>query len=156
MYFRTFICLLVKECFLPANIYLFKVNNKNTRIRCEICSKLIMKALEWHLFLVFLFLNWRKSFEFLEEFSKKYTTRSFIKWGVFFYLNGCLIRNFWAHKIYRKYYKVHFAKENDSIRHARRVTISRKMNLISYLSLHFNGTFCLCLFPRKISVSFRP
>ena len=26
----------------PANIYLFKVNNKNTRKRCEICSKLII------------------------------------------------------------------------------------------------------------------
>ena len=24
----------------PANIYLFKVNNRNTRKRCEICSKL--------------------------------------------------------------------------------------------------------------------
>ena len=24
----------------PADIYLFKVNNKNTRKRCEICSKL--------------------------------------------------------------------------------------------------------------------
>ena len=25
---------------LPANIYLFKVDNRNTRKRCEICSKL--------------------------------------------------------------------------------------------------------------------
>ena len=29
-----------------ANIYLFKVNNKNTRKRCEICSKLIIKTAE--------------------------------------------------------------------------------------------------------------
>ena len=28
----------------PANIYLFKVNNKNTRERCEICSKLTIKT----------------------------------------------------------------------------------------------------------------
>ena len=28
----------------PANIYLFKVNNIDTRIRCEICSKLTMKT----------------------------------------------------------------------------------------------------------------
>ena len=28
----------------PANIYLFKVNNKNTRKRCEICSKLTIKT----------------------------------------------------------------------------------------------------------------
>ena len=31
---------------LPANICLFKVNNKNTRKRCEICSKLIIKTEE--------------------------------------------------------------------------------------------------------------
>ena len=28
---------------LPAGIYLFKVNNRNTRKRCEICSKLTVK-----------------------------------------------------------------------------------------------------------------
>ena len=27
-----------------ADIYLLKVNNKNTRTRCEICSKLIIKT----------------------------------------------------------------------------------------------------------------
>ena len=27
----------------PANIYFFKVNNKNTRKRCEICSNLTIK-----------------------------------------------------------------------------------------------------------------
>ena len=30
----------------PAGIYLFKVNNKNARTRCEICSKLTMKIPE--------------------------------------------------------------------------------------------------------------
>ena len=30
----------------PANIYLFKVNNKNTRKRCEICSQLTIKTPE--------------------------------------------------------------------------------------------------------------
>ena len=30
----------------PANIYLFKVNNRNTRKRCEMCSKLKTKTLE--------------------------------------------------------------------------------------------------------------
>ena len=29
---------------LPAGIYLLKVNNKNTRTRCEICSKLTIKT----------------------------------------------------------------------------------------------------------------
>ena len=30
----------------PANIYLFKVNNIDTRIRCETCSKLTMNTSE--------------------------------------------------------------------------------------------------------------
>ena len=30
----------------PANKYMFKVNNRNTRKRCEICSKLSTKTLE--------------------------------------------------------------------------------------------------------------
>ena len=29
--------------YIPANIYLFKVNIRNTRNRCEICSKLTKK-----------------------------------------------------------------------------------------------------------------
>ena len=28
----------------PDNIYLFKVNNRNTRKRCEICSRLTLKT----------------------------------------------------------------------------------------------------------------
>ena len=28
----------------PANIYLFKANNRNARKRCEICSKLTIKT----------------------------------------------------------------------------------------------------------------
>ena len=28
----------------PANIYMFKVNNRNTRTRCEICLKLTVKT----------------------------------------------------------------------------------------------------------------
>ena len=32
---------------LPAGIYLRKVNNKSTRARCEICSKLTIKTPEW-------------------------------------------------------------------------------------------------------------
>ena len=30
----------------PAGIYLLKVNNRNTRTRCEICSKLTIETLE--------------------------------------------------------------------------------------------------------------
>ena len=32
----------------PVGIYMFKVNNRNTRTRCEICSKLTIKTLERH------------------------------------------------------------------------------------------------------------
>ena len=31
---------------IPANIYLFKVNNRNTRKSCEICLKLTIKTPE--------------------------------------------------------------------------------------------------------------
>ena len=30
------------------SIYLFQVNNRNTRTRCKICSKLTIKPPEWH------------------------------------------------------------------------------------------------------------
>ena len=61
----------------PANIYMFQVNNRSTRKKCEICSKLTIKAPErrqWrrssvfivnfghisHLFLVSLLLTWNR------------------------------------------------------------------------------------------------
>ena len=58
----------------PANVYLSKVNNKNTRKRCEICSKLTIKTSDLrrsgafvvnfkyisHFFLVFLLLTLNK------------------------------------------------------------------------------------------------
>ena len=41
----------VKKCEMscktfPAGNYMFKVNNRNTRTRCEICSKLTIKTPE--------------------------------------------------------------------------------------------------------------
>ena len=67
----------ISLCIFPANIYLLKGNNRNTRKRCEICSKLTIKTQErrhWrrsgifivnfehilHLFLVFLLLTLNK------------------------------------------------------------------------------------------------
>ena len=44
----------------PANIYLFKANNRNTRKGCEICSKLTIKTREWR--------HWRLSGVFLVNF----------------------------------------------------------------------------------------
>ena len=41
----------------PKNIYLFKVNNRNTRKRCKICSKLMLKTPKrrhWHCSSVFI------------------------------------------------------------------------------------------------------
>ena len=34
--------------YYPANKYMLKVKNRNTRKRCEICSKLIKKTPKWH------------------------------------------------------------------------------------------------------------
>ena len=36
--------LATENTFVPAGIYLLKVNNRNTRRRCKICSKLTRKA----------------------------------------------------------------------------------------------------------------
>ena len=53
---------LSSKCF-PAIIYLFKINNRNTRKRCEICSKLTtMKTLEWR--------HWRHSGVFIVNFEQ--------------------------------------------------------------------------------------
>ena len=45
---------------IPAGNYMFKVSNRDTRTRCEICSKLTIKAphqRQWLIALVFLLLN---------------------------------------------------------------------------------------------------
>ena len=55
--------------FYPDNIYLFKVNNRNTRKRCEICSELTIKTPErrqWRRFAVFIFNFEHNSQLFLE------------------------------------------------------------------------------------------
>ena len=44
----------------PAGIYLFKVNNRNTRTRCEICSKLTINTPERR--------QWRRSGVFIVNF----------------------------------------------------------------------------------------
>ena len=44
----------------PAGIYLLKVNNRNTRTRCKICSKLTIQTPKWHhwhLYFVFIVKN---------------------------------------------------------------------------------------------------
>ena len=39
---------------VPVGIYIFKVNNRNTRTRCQICSKLTIKTPERRRFGVFI------------------------------------------------------------------------------------------------------
>ena len=47
-----------KLTYHPAGIYLLKVNNRNTRKRCEICSKLTIKTPErWRSSGVFIVVN---------------------------------------------------------------------------------------------------
>ena len=48
-----------------AGIYLIKVNNRNTRIRCEICSSLTIKIPEWR--------HWRRSLLTLNIFTPCYS-----------------------------------------------------------------------------------
>ena len=54
--------------FLPSQrIYLFKVNNQNTRSMCEVCSKLRINTLEWHCFGVFIVWTGSKKIPFLAK-----------------------------------------------------------------------------------------
>ena len=50
---------LIRRSF-PAGIYLLKVNNRNTKTRCEICSKLTIKTPERS--------HWRRSSVFIANF----------------------------------------------------------------------------------------
>ena len=50
-------CLIILQDFFLAGIYLLKVNNKNTRARCEICSTLATKTPERR--------QWRRSGVFI-------------------------------------------------------------------------------------------
>ena len=63
----SFSCLLMKvresEVYakhIPAGIYLLKVNNRNTRTKCEICSKLTIKTSERR--------HWRRPGVFIVNF----------------------------------------------------------------------------------------
>ena len=65
--FLLFSCLLFiffhkKDIVYPAGIYLLKVNNRNTRTRCEICSKLTINTPERR--------QWRRSGVFIVNFEQ--------------------------------------------------------------------------------------
>ena len=49
IYYKCFhigVSLYILSVTIPDGIYLFKVNNRNTRTRCEICSKLTINTPE--------------------------------------------------------------------------------------------------------------
>ena len=62
---------------LAANIYLFKVNNRNPRKSCEMCSNLTVKTpkrcLCWSLFLKRGFNTWHRCGVFIVSFEHIYT-----------------------------------------------------------------------------------
>ena len=58
--FSSWLSLGLPTSISPAGIYLIKVNNRNTRARCEVCSKLIIKTPERR--------QWRHSGVFIVNF----------------------------------------------------------------------------------------
>ena len=56
MHFRVYYKNLISGA-IPVGLYLVKVNNRNTRTRCKICSKLTMKTTERR--------HWRRSGVFI-------------------------------------------------------------------------------------------
>ena len=50
----------LQQCNISVGNYMFKINNRNTRTRCEICSKLTIKTLERR--------QWRRSGVFIVNF----------------------------------------------------------------------------------------
>ena len=82
----------------PAGIYLLKVNKRNTRIRCEICSKLTIKTIkipercQWrrsgifiinfehisHVVLVFLLLTLNMQLQAGEVVARRYSVKKII------------------------------------------------------------------------------
>ena len=61
---------------LPAKIYLFKVKNRNTRKRCEICPKLTIKQQNESIIILV-------SYMFSTHFSNKITIPSNVNTGIF-------------------------------------------------------------------------
>ena len=57
VYFKVYLKILFSN---PAGYYMFKVNNRSTRAKCEICPKLTIKTPERH--------HWRRSGVFIVNF----------------------------------------------------------------------------------------
>ena len=103
----------------PANIYLLKVNNKNTRTRCEIFSNLT-KTREWHSGVIIVnfehiphldraFLSLTLSIQLPAGFLLKYSIIDLLQGSK--YAFGYYISNgrdlFYSNKISEKFYKIH-------------------------------------------------
>ena len=73
----------------PANIYLFKVNNRSSRKRCEIYSKLYFEHIYRcipHLFLVFLFANFEQIYVSWFPTCHTLTVLTFLTSGMYMFL----------------------------------------------------------------------
>ena len=55
----------LKDSIYPVDIYMFKANNRNTKTRCEICSKLTIKIPKRR--------HWRRSGAFIVNFEHTHT-----------------------------------------------------------------------------------
>ena len=82
------ISVLIKfNCYInyPANIYLFKVNNRNTRKMCKICSKLTIKSPEHQILVkvnvswVVVFVTWFNFFQYLANNIAGYSTLTILR-----------------------------------------------------------------------------
>ena len=68
----------------PANMYLFKVNNRNTRKRCEICSKITIKKHQNDVITFFYFLYcwlWTSKCKLGRVLLKIYDGGAFVNFG---------------------------------------------------------------------------
>ena len=74
----------------PANIYLFKVNNRNTRKKCEICSKLTIKTPERR--------HRRRSGVFIVNFEIKFFTGSTVSSPLYLKKKGIMTFQYFCWK----------------------------------------------------------
>ena len=87
----------LKNSIYPAGIYLFKVNNGNTRAMCEICLKLTTKKSKWR--------QWRRSGVFIVNFEQIVVWLCFHCW---LWTSKCQLdcfgyRQFWFWKLWKQH-----------------------------------------------------
>ena len=71
---------------IPANIYRYKINNRNTRKKFEVCSKLTIKTLEWR--------SWRPSGIFV--FNIEHLSHLLVMFLLLLYTGKYMLGLFWS------------------------------------------------------------